>query len=268
MVIHLNHSRCVTLVRAFCLIVKNNLMKSLFLIDRACKNSQSVNQHINRVPTGYHGPRSIVIFALYFLSCLTDAEPGRHGIRDDETIRRRSSGDAEDPVSPRLVLDLPPDELSPLRGAAITPEATAVKRKRQDGDHAGDDVDCMEGAGSDPTVGDFKRRGQLPDRRVRDREREREVTTPSPAPTLTSSFSDAGCSVTSPGSAPSSTPGPPLFSVPGRQMTPPVGTSSGGGVAGSGGGACHKYKHSMMQVSFSRQRFLQPKKNHQKPYKT
>ncbi|KAK3797757.1 hypothetical protein RRG08_034331, partial [Elysia crispata] len=155
---------------------------------------------------------------------------------------RRRSTDAEDPVSPRLVLDLPAEDWSPLREGAG--EAPAVKRKRQERDNAGEDVNFLEGSCSDPTADDSKRRGQqLHDRKGRDRERE--ITTPSPATTLTSSLSDAGCSVTSPGSAPSSTPGPPLFSAPSRQLTPPVGTSSGGG--GSGGGACHKYKHSMMQ---------------------
>lgn len=169
------------------------------------------------------------------------------GRRINENNRRRSS-DAEGSVSSGLVPDIHSDEFSPLRGG--NEEAPAVKRKRQDRDAAGDEVEFMEDLCSDPSTEDFKRRGQLQEKRSRDRERE--ITTPSPATTLTSSFSDAGCSVTSPGSAPSSTPGPPLFSVPSRQMTPPVGTSSGsgggaGGGAGANGGACHKYKHSMMQ---------------------
>ena len=67
--------------------------------------------------------------------------------------------------------------------------------------------------------------------------------TPSHATTLTS------CSVRSPGSAPSSIPGPPLFSAPSRQLTPAVGTSSGGG--GSGGGACHKYKPEKVYIEAS-----------------
>ncbi|KAK3763897.1 hypothetical protein RRG08_052017 [Elysia crispata] len=165
----------------------------------------------------------------------------QRGHSRDEANRRRST-DAEDPVSPRLVLDLPAEDWSPLREGAE--EAPGVKRKRQGRDNAGEDVNFLEGSCSDPTADDSKRRGQqLHDRKGRDRERE--ITTPSPATTLTSSLSDAVCSVRSPGSTPSSTPGPPLFSAPSRQLTPPVGTSSGGG--GSGGGACHKYKHSMLQ---------------------
>ncbi|KAK3727061.1 hypothetical protein RRG08_064526 [Elysia crispata] len=159
----------------------------------------------------------------------------QRGHSRDGANRRRST-DVDDPVSPRLVLDLPAEDWSPLREGAG--EAPAVKRKRQGRDNAGEDVNFLEGSCSDPTADDSKRRGQqLHDRKGRDRERE--ITTPSPATTLTSSLSDAGCSVRSPGSAPSSTPGPPLFFAPSRQLTPPVGISSGGG--GSGGGARHKY---------------------------
>ncbi|GFO05570.1 homeobox protein mohawk [Plakobranchus ocellatus] len=168
-----------------------------------------------------------------------DPRPGSDHQRHEDASRR--SIDLEEVESPRLVLDLPADELSPLRRV----DYQSAKRKRE-GDNAVD-----ESNGHVDDVGqngrDSKRRGPQETEGIAGER----GTTPSPAPTLTSSLSDVGCGVTSPGSAPSSTPGPPVFPASGRQMTPPVGTSAGGGVGmgsgGSGGAACHKYKHSMMQ---------------------